>query len=188
MKRYWLCLALYFTTLRFHPKQVWETQEMPTALRVCSPYLWLPWAMMQPFFPRAGYDRNTFHTIWHIWGVFTYVVYIQNVYEKPKETCLFAICGNPLVTSQIFKPSWGEVIWGIRCQANIFFMGVVSKVQQIRNKYVFTRLKGMSSVPLLISFRFLFENNIYVYIGFFYVFHVLMKSLKMFSIVIYLKM
>lgn len=46
--------------------------------------------MMQPLLqPRAGYDRNTFHKIWHIKGVFTYVVYIEVIYEKnPEETCL----------------------------------------------------------------------------------------------------
>ncbi len=104
-----LVLHYTFTTLCFHPQQAWEAQEMPTALRVCSPNMWLPWAMMQPFLPRAGYDTNTFHTIWHIRGVFTYDVYLKHVYEKPKDTCLFAMCGNPLVTSQIQYSSHPEV-------------------------------------------------------------------------------
>ncbi len=102
---------------------------------------------MQPFLPRAGYDTNTFHTIWHIRGVFTYVVYLEHVHEKPKYTCLFAMCGNPLVTSHIQYSSHPEVrLYEVSDVKQTLFKCAVSKIQQIRNKYVFTRLKGMSSV------------------------------------------
>ncbi len=118
---------------------------------------------MQPFLPRAGYDTNTFHTIWHIRGVFTYVVYLEHVYEKPKDTCLFAICGNPLVTSQIQYSSHPEVrLYEVSDVKQTLSSSVLSvKIKQIRNKYVFTRLKGMSSV----SFMFMFENNIQVHLN-----------------------
>lgn len=47
---------------------------------------------MQPLLqPRAGYDRNTFHKIWHIRGVFTYVVYIEINYEKKTPKKLFCL-------------------------------------------------------------------------------------------------